>query len=226
MMKQTKMRPLICAGTSVRGFLAGTKTQTRRVIKERVEIGSRGLDPHDPANYYLLDRETRSGDPITLEEYGVHFCPYGVVGSQLWVREHWMACEVKGQGIGAQFVVFDDEWDGNEPKPKELRPTYSQFKWGSHAAFHLPRYASRITLELEGVRVERVQDITAADVLAEGVTFPGRTQLLAIAPIVPASDLAHLRGAYGALWDAINKKRGYSFEANPYVFALTVRVIA
>jgi hypothetical protein len=182
-----------------------------------------------------LDRETQSGDPITLEEYGAHFCPYGMVGEKLWVREHWMACEVQGQGIGAQFVVFDDEWDGNEPRPKELRRTDGHFKWGSHAAFHLPRWASRITLELEAVLVQRVQSISEADARAEGIQEfdfpippnpPDQVQrMYGISGYFPQTETTAVK-AYRNLWQGINGKRpGCEWSANPWIFALTVRVV-
>lgn len=209
MTPQTKSRPLICAGTSVKGFLAGTKTQTRR---------TRWLDAINeaPGDWRYSEVDSTHGEFVwqntpDISRVMVLRCPYGVVGDRLWVREAW----AKSDECNGSIIFAADD-----PDPSDCE----NGRWRS--SMFMPRRYSRITLELEGVRVERVQDITAADVLAEGVTFLGRDGMLAIAPIVSASDLAHLRGAYSALWDAINKKRGYSWAANPYVFALTFRVSA
>ena len=91
---------------------------------------------------------------------------------------------------------------------------------------HMPRRASRLTLEITGVRVQRVQEISGPDCLAEGINTSGRDAMLAIAPIEERFDTAHLRNAYAALWDSINSARGYGWSTNPWVWAISFKVVS
>ena len=169
-----KERPIIMTGESVRAILEGRKTQTRRVIKPQPRNG----------------KDWR--------------CPYGQSGGRLWVRETWQAQSITGEWW---HKVKKDErplhnWSVvdratlpaslNEMPPKWISPLF------------MPRWASRITLEVTGVRVERVQDISEDDAIAEGT---GSTSV------------------YRLLWDSINAKRGYSWDSNPWVWAVGFKII-
>ena len=140
------------------------------------------------------------------------------------MRENFWCCEVEGQGIGNLFAVYDDEIVNGLPQPKSIRPW--QFATGKFPragripSIHMPRWASRITLEVTDVRVERVQDIgkdgsIARDILAEGIPQS-------------AIDIQHKwfhpddspAIAFSQLWDSTNAKRGFDWESNPWVWVV------
>ncbi len=128
-------------------------------------------------------------------------CPFGTVGDRLWVREAWQAVDadcrvVSGRLEQNQYPNAFYKADG--PNPCKWRPS-----------IHMPRWASRITLEITGVRVERLNDISEADAIAEGCQCAG----------FPAS-LTN-RGAFAKLWQSINGDD--SWAANPWVWVVEFR---
>lgn len=210
---ELKTRPILFKGAMVRAILDGTKTQTRRVIKSQPPEGSqiRGPEIYTPG---VVDRngELVPGKPIfgvyDLEGVWGECCPYGAPGDRLWVREAWNAdwCD---------HVIY--RADGGSARDAGYA---SEPKW--KPSIHMPRWASRITLEVTGVRVERVQDISEADAKAEGTTR-----------LIGIGDSQHLPGgdhrtqgthphtlAFGALWDGINADRGFPWASNPWVWVV------
>ncbi len=209
-------RPIIFTGESVRGILAGRKTQTRRVAKL--------LLPGDKNYINAADSEEWRAERVKK-------CPYGVPGDRLWVRETWAtgksldklsALEIGLKCKGAGYTrVGAPLWypDGTH------RP------WGDHDlqdfdgigknrnALFMPRWASRITLEITDIRVQRVQEITAVDCIAEGI--PTRHMEIDGMPNL-ASAIMYISD-FEALWDSINAKRGFSWESNPWVWAVSFR---
>lgn len=121
-------------------------------------------------------------------------CPYGQPGDRLWVRETWAPLTV-GYAYRA-----DPVWNG--PPADRWRPS-----------IHMPRAASRITLEVTGVRVEKLQDISEADAQAEG----------AARHISPAAFLTGHRQGYRLLWESINGPD--SWAANPWVWVIEFKRI-
>jgi len=223
-------RPILFSAPMVKAILAGTKTQTRRVVKPQPEM-LKPLGPNGTPWPYRVGRPI--ADMPSARFHEPFRCPYGAPGDHLWVREHYFVAEVTGCGSGYPFVVFDDEWtqDGGakEPCPTKLRPITGQ-KWGSHAGFHLPRAASRITLAVESVRIERVQDITLDDARAEGIPqTAGEAQALGLHDLTksPGHEWDNRTSAenYARLWDSINAARGFGWDANPWVWAITFRVL-
>lgn len=176
-------RPILFSAPMVKAILAGTKTQTRRAIKD--------------------DDVTKAGIRGIMGGTGPAFgpCKYGSPGDFLWVRETW--CE--------SFASDDDSINGfcyratnNGPDPAKWRPS-----------IFMKRAASRITLEITEVRVERLQDISEKDAKAEGVSKPDTD-----APFEKPS----LRGGYWLLWDSINGRTGpKSWDANPWVFVISFK---
>lgn len=142
-----KERPILFSGPMVRAILEGRKTQTRRRVK--------GVD-----DLYV---GVEDGKVWQMDEYGdTHDvpCPFGVPGDRLWVRETW--CR------GRAFVFYRADCPG-EGKPSEYTDEWNApfvDRW--HPSIHMPRSASRITLEVVSVRVERLADISDADAKAEG----------------------------------------------------------
>lgn len=147
-----KTRPILFSGPMVRAILEGRKTQTRRVVKPQ------------PAHCADLPM----GKDLTFASA----CPYGQPGDRLWVRETW-----------AVGTLFDYVRPSLLPKPdceSKLAVDYAanprriwhsedQGRW--RPSIHMPRWASRITLEITSVRVERLQDISHKDAIAEGLEF-------------------------------------------------------
>lgn len=211
----TKERPIIFNAAMVRAILEGSKTQTRRVLDLP------HLKRSDTRGY---DWTWRGQAPIkTIKQQQRHpggcwqdvrharllsFCPYGQPGDRLWVREAWAMDRVYdgrppsvGNPLFTRWFAADNTKDGpsncNDERGKG-RPS-----------IHMPRWASRITLEVTDVRVERVQEISEFDIRAEGLTRSDH------GPNIHAS--------FRLLWDSINAKRGYSWESNPWVWAITFR---
>lgn len=187
-----KERPILFSAPMVRALLAGTKTQTRRVVKKLP-----WFDP--PGNRWYIPLGQRSFKCDAEREAWQHMpkcCPYGQPGDRLWVRETFM-------DLGACYLYRADA--GAEAERALAAPGQP---W--KPAIHMPRAASRISLEVTGVRVERLQDISEADVQAEGCT---------------GSPLGHAADAmlYPKLWDSINGPGAW--ERNPFVWVVEFRRI-
>ena len=132
-------------------------------------------------------------------------CPYGKPGDHLWVREMWKPRGV-GQGCATTPAIYAAEYTFPNVV-KAMRP------W--KPSIFMPRWASRITLEIVEVRVQRVQDIGEEDAQAEGV---GPLRADGRMPYgVFASD------EFADLWDSINMKRGFDWNVNPFVWAITFK---
>lgn len=207
-------RPILFSTEMVKAILAGWKTQTRRVIKPQppedvTEIV--GPTVYEPAK---VDRygELVPGEPV----YGVYDkwgewgakCPYGQPGDILWVREAW--CEAG---------VFGYAYRATEDLPAGVRT-------GWRPAIHMPREAARLFLRVKNVRVERVQDITEEDAKAEGVEFwDAELYRKSDGCFYSASELSPV-DRFHALWDRLNAKRGYGWQANPWVWVIEFEVMA
>lgn len=198
----TKERSLIMTGESVRAVLAGRKTQTRRVARDQTAKSYQWVSqfPVIPTRDGLYEGWAKDcGQSFLLPTS----CPYGSVGERLWVRESFS--HSREWHMNPWYWADGDPTDGDYEKPKP--------------SIHMPRWASRLTLEITDVRVERVQDVSENDVLAEGVTVD---KVAAVAG-VPWSEMPDLYTAFRVLWDALNAKRGYSWNDNPFVWVLSFR---
>ena len=202
-----KERPILFSGAMVRAILAGTKTQTRRIVKPQPASGA-GLrvSVPQPANggasvvFGAVDARGVWSDALRLQ------CPYGAAGDQLWVRETWAQHTVGGEVFTVYRADCGDDGDGAPWRP----------------SIFMPRALSRISLEIAGVRVERVQQISEADARAEGVMIASDT----VTPVTlydKYADPATHVDAYADLWDSINGARGFGWDANPWVWVLEFR---
>jgi hypothetical protein len=198
-----KERPILFSAPMVRAILAGQKTQTRRALAPDLFISSGGA----------VVRMASAG-PATTGIREAH-CPYWrQPGDRLWVREAWA-----WSGDGA-IPAFDRVRKGGVWFRADPERTSPGIRW--RPSIHMPRWASRITLEVTGVRVERLQDISEADAQAEGVTpkwEPGCSGRLMEA--LGGFSFRPAASAYADLWEQINGPG--SWDANPWVWVVEFR---
>ena len=208
-------RPILFSAPMVRALLAGTKTQTRRAIKPQPDDN---FYPIDVGLYHPL-RIGRDGEERPMpERFGAYDdqddypCPYGKPGDTLWVREAWGLMGLGGLSSrptplfkpGLVFAADSTE------KPLRWRPS-----------IHMPRWASRITLRVTSVRVERVQDITEDDARDDGVCSTVHfDEAVSTAAAMGTGDVC--RHAFRLLWVSINGAE--SWEANPWVWVVGFEV--
>ncbi len=199
-------RPVLFNTAMVRAVLDGSKTQTRRVIKPQPKGASYGHEQ----DYSRFIWEGQ-GYPLVLP------CPYGRPGDRLWAREAF-AIEARDPGEYSTLVWRADREAAHTDQTQLMRPHYFlESSWEPddrwRPSIHMPRWASRITLEVTDVRVERVQDISDLDVLAEGVRDNGSYD---------RSGLTKGAGdrVFRPLWDSINAKRGFGWNTNPWVWVV------
>ena len=172
----------------VRAILSGTKTQTRRLFRPQPEYRYGVLFPQGSSTGY---------SPSLL----AGACPFGRPGDRLWVREQFACVRTRGM----RYVEYKSDrslsdFDGyDSPAGGRWRPS-----------IHMPRWASRITLEITDVRVERLQDISEADAKAEGVSMPDVT------PTPP--DFWSYQQEFRHLWEQINGPG--SWNDNPWVWVI------
>jgi hypothetical protein len=208
-----KERPILFSGSMIRAILDGRKTQIRRVVAPQQPKVSM-CDP------YYLELTERDGSVTcyTTTQFTKR-CPHGHPGDRLWVKE--TIRRVAPDGLGCARFAADDE-----PTAIDTWP----WKRDVLTAIHTPRGASRITLELTEVRVQRLQEISEDDARAEGVE-PYTPPHGHISPEQrvpgPGFDRVRLgdqphRLPFADLWDTINGKRA-PWESNPWVWALTFR---
>jgi hypothetical protein len=213
-----KTRPILMSAPMVRALLVGNKTQTRRVVK------------NPPIKDFSGHWNRYNGKGITgvyhskesaCEAIAKHFCPYGVPGNRLWVRESFqplLSEDVKwsdadyetGEGYAISYPATDgvkEFYDYSKDESISDRITPSIF---------MPRWASRIMLEITDVRVQRLQDISEDDAAAEGsaMGYDGHYSF---------HQRFNHRGGYMALWNAINGAGAW--DKNPWVWAVTFKVV-
>jgi len=193
-----KERPIIFSGPMVRAIMEGRKTQTRRVAKYNPFLG-------EPSEWG--DR-AKNQEPEFVRIAGDYrrFCHYGQPGDRLWAKETYSLTQ-HGKPV---YRADGKDRDGFQWAIEPGDPR-SECLWKS--PLFMPRWASRITLELVNVRVERVQDISESDVWEEGCAkpsgyfgCPGQAQ-----------------GIYKQLWDSIHGSG--SWAANPWAWVLEFKRI-
>ncbi|MGO4337795.1 hypothetical protein AB4037_23040 [Labrys sp. KB_33_2] len=217
-------RPILFSPAMIRALLAGTKTQTRRVIKPRHNPNRPSLFDGTWSDNYVLDPGNQKwrDDAYPWRD-----------GDRLWVREAW-------RSAAAYDDLAPSAMGGEEPIQYQADGAHQT--WGYPAiakigrlrsSMFMPRWASRLTLVVTGVKVERLQDISETDAIAEGI---GRTVIgdgyrdrFTVRPATWAQVTGHEvsawedpREAYAALWCQINGPGAWG--ANPWVVALTFTV--
>ncbi len=202
-----KERPILFSAPMVRAILDGSKTQTRRIVKPPkggtvIGFGGNGIAM---ASLGMVD---------DCEHITTVSCPYGKIGDRLWVREAWRTDAELNNAKPRTFFSWPVRYEADGAvfghgaffgKPTgKLRPS-----------IFMPRWASRLAMEITGIRVERLNDISKAYVEAEGIEFLRR------AP--DADETLTAKELYLCLWDAINGNG--SRAANPWVWVVEFKKI-
>ncbi|WP_339506318.1 hypothetical protein [Pseudomonas sp. EA_15y_Pfl1_P102] len=216
-MSQVKERPILFSAPMVRAILEGRKTVTRRVCK-----------PQPSANAHTT---CASGNPMgAWWETGKDIirCPYGKPGDRLWVRETWY-CDhfevMRGPYLKPDDLDIREALeDGTLVYAADGLTPYEQDQPTWKPSIHMPRWASRILLEVTDVRVERLQDITEEQAKAEGVrlmrdgcdTWVGRE-----GPGNLVTPWLTAKEAFSDLWNSINGP--HAWEANPWVWCVNFK---
>ncbi|MBG0865452.1 MULTISPECIES: hypothetical protein [Burkholderia] len=221
-------RPILFSGHMVRAILEGRKTQTRRVaIPKRSSIDFIGGGPkggpdwNDPVCWGFEDPDTGFWWALRGNESCHQLpCPHGAVGDRLWVRETCRAYELDSGLDGVRYVA-DDAFRKIEDSLLAAERwldlnAYRGREGATVPAIHMPRWASRITLEITGVRAERLQSISESDARDEGVTIADHHMR------------SHSTGAFRPpsirafhdLWDSLNAARGHCWDTNPWVWVV------
>ena len=209
-------RPIIFSAPMVRALLAERKTQTRRVLKphpEYIESSGRWKWSLPPKTR----RNVTGGSVVTGSREFWEYAPNGsfpyAVGDLLWVREN---CATWGD--------HEAIYRADDAVEYGLAVSDGKFgaKWKARPSIHMPRWASRLTLTVTDVRVQRLQDISELDAKAEGLeTEPSP---LGISTYYCFGDIAysHAKPAYRDLWNSLHGPGAW--DANPWVVALTFTV--
>lgn len=232
-----KERPILFSAPMVKAILEGRKTQTRRVVMaDRYRHHSWQQGSARPSSGHLVFRvDEKWGasawdagnfpiDPISV-------CPYGKPGDRLWVRESLTLGCVQREAMRPIMAVYQDShgYMGVEDKMAPDAPEGSRswcLKWKRVPSIHMPRWASRITLEITNVRVERVQEISYEDALAEGVmALDDETKDLAARFYGSATRPVGAVDYFRLLWNKLNNGRDLGWDKNPWVWALSFKRI-
>ncbi|MEM7730816.1 MAG: hypothetical protein AAF311_16405 [Pseudomonadota bacterium] len=217
-------RPTLFSGSMVRAILAGTKTQTRRVLTDVPAVER----PGDYLDSYCGGERTAEnprGMTHTWNRWtadhrcGPSFKVSYVPGDRLWVREAWAPNEAPGRD--AETIYRADIHD--QVAGYSSSDGISVSRW--RPSIHMPRSRSRITLRVTDVRVERLQGISNEDAIAEGVEplgeFPAGTMRYRDYSGT-LSGTGNARRSFSTLWDSINgKKPGRTWADNPWVAAIS-----
>ena len=185
-MTQAKFYPIIFSAEMMRAILAGKKTQTRRVMKPQPKPGEMRWTGSRWEQYL--------GYPVG---HDVPISPYGLPGDQLWVREtmtRWSEKPYRCTYDATRTGVV-----GTNPPESYCGRAVWQWKLKTLPSIFMPRWASRITLEITQIRIERLQQIGGADAWAEGE--------MTVEEFI-------------RLWDSINEKSGYGWIENCWVWVI------
>lgn len=204
-----KARPILFKPDMVNAILEGRKAQTRRVMKIQppteahqilTVVSSTDRKKEGKSHWGVMD-ETKTR--ILKSDPRYFSCPYGAPGDLLWVRETFRSSRVDD-------LPGDAVYQADHPGLKSPPGSYGR-PW--KPSIHMPRWASRLTLEITDVRVERLQDISEEDARAEGA----RLELAEVDSVRLGAEASH-RSGFQNLWKSINGEE--SWAANPWVWVV------
>ena len=215
-----KERPILFSGPMVRAILEGRKTQTRRIL--HLPDSAKVNRQKGTYSFYECGFSAKD-EPLPK-------CPYGVPGDHLWVRETfqplWVVCDVSDSDdrdykTGAGYCV-------NYPATDGIVEWEDYYEGGVSAAckpsIHMPRWASRITLEITDVYVDKLQNINGYQAFAEGVDYERidrkSGQVIESLPECGRPMQKMLRQSFAKLWNELYSERGFGWDHNPYVWVI------
>ena len=206
-------RPILFSGPMVKAILEGRKTMTRRVVKPQPEddidgARLRACAPMRRGSYEFV------GNPTLSPPCEISLRPFAFPGDRLWVRETMFFHDTCGWRYSADNAAVSLH--------KDSPHVSAMYSWAHHSdvgiggccrSIHMPRWASRLTLEVVRVRVERLQEISEQDAQAEGAEYDS------------LGGARGYRDCFEIGWNHINGKRA-PWASNPWVWALTFRRLA
>lgn len=229
-------KPILFSDPMVRAILEGRKTQTRRIVKPQLVWKERHGLCGDGWHWKTPAVQLDAWDEKDLSAAMKEHCPYGQPGDRLWVRETFCIESSDEYSIdecveakdGRPFKPETDEECWQVPHYRATEPNVwitsdddtegaeERTRW--KPSIHMPRWASRITLEVTGVRVQRLNLISNEDAIAEGIDCVWRGDN---GP-QEFDQVPHFK----KLWDSINAARGFGWDTNPFVWVITFKRIA
>lgn len=213
-----KERPILFSAPMVRALLDGSKTQTRRIIKGQAPEWATFTDEEyaDGREFFMVcgEKEPSGLRPILAAAH----CPYGHAGDRLWVRETFSDIYGAGGDEARRKEEVMYRADG------ETDPYVIGGRWTP--SIHMPRWASRILLEIVSVRVERLQAIGPDDAVEEGIERVRQDddRVCYWRDYVTGGKVAVQVGSYRSLWESINGSG--SWDANPWVWVVEFKRVA
>ncbi len=226
-MKET---PILYSTHMVQAIMDDLKTKTRRVIKPQPE----GTSLDDTLNGKWLKKSFGGLLLPQIKDLPME-CPYGQPGDILWVREttylygKWEEDGTTETGKPKYTFVWDKSmpayYEASGPKPNDIKTKKSDVGYFKRPSIFMPKEVCRLRLQVKGVRVERLQDITVEDVIAEGLPADNeiRNPDHETHESIKNWNLAYAQFLYKKLWDGLNTKRGYGWETNPWVWVISFR---
>ncbi|HGG8902970.1 TPA: hypothetical protein ACJJXD_004208 [Enterobacter cloacae] len=227
-----KERGMIFNGEMVRAILDGRKTQTRRIMKVQPSDGfhptHNGYDLDLNAHWYTPGVVDKNGylQPAKKDVFGVadenegYTCPFGAVGDRIWVRETWAEA-----GAGApDLKLYRANYPEHVPTHYENVPPADEIRWTP--SIHMPRWASRILLEITGMRVERLNGISETDAEAEGIDMEALFDAQDCYDCIADHNMTGrptATGAFKYLWESIYGEE--SWKSNPWVWVIEFKVV-
>ncbi|MET3414794.1 hypothetical protein [Methylobacterium sp. 1030] len=242
-----KERPILFSAPMVRAILEGRKTQTRRVVKPS-KAHADGIIMLDHGRGWWPFNMFGDSESDRGMEYPI-YCPYGFTGDRMWVRETWAdansddgPCILYKADHNRRYLMHEDHFLMEDPRGRNgesfdySKTGKARFSgWagdiegrgkGYKPSIHMPRWASRIDLEITAVRVERLKDVSEGDAKAEGVErhpkedgwLPYGPTLMEYLDGIPYGHYEFAKHSFASLWRAINGAE--SWDANPWVWVV------
>jgi len=224
-MTMTKCGPILFTGPMVKAILDGRKRQTRRVAKNIKWIAqtAKGIEPYwraeDKTGSCAFEAEMFNNPQAGIDPFP--HCPYGQAGDRLWVRESCRAEELPSGLDGVRYVDGQFLEIENSQQASDRWGDLYRYRNGhgiSVPSIHMPRWASRIDLEITGVRVERLNDISVEDAKAEGIEQSQPTGAFFKDYRTGKFHVAVPVYSFFTLWESINGPGSWS--ANPWVWVI------
>lgn len=212
-----KERPILFNAEMVRAIQSRQKTQTRRIVKQQPRNGWAFSDEFGriKSNHPKKGKFgafIRRGVGTDFPEIDIEVSPFGMPGDQLWVRETFYQKVEVCRDVTDEAITTRKQAAAYEGEDKPVIKSCES--WEKRPSIHMPRWASRIQLEITNVRVERLQDISEDDIKAEGIKqrFPNVNDQFT--PVI-------LKEQFKELWSSIYK----NWDANPWVWVVEFKVV-